>query len=79
MRHDRLKMEKKTITFKELLKDNDRFYITYNKKGGTPKHKIYDNPQDVLSFISENIYDVNLISINDVILDIDKIIKKYSK
>jgi len=69
----------KTVTFKDLLKDNDSFNITYAKKGTTPKQLKVDKVEDVLSFISDNIYEINLLSINEVILDIDKIIEKYSK
>ena len=71
--------KKKTITFDELLEDNDKFYITYARPGCTPKHTTLEKPEDVLSFISNNIYEMNLIAINDFILDIDKIIEKYSK
>ncbi len=67
----------KTITFKELLKGDTEFNITYAKKGGTPKKTTLKKPEEVLSFISENIYEINLLSINDIILDIDKIIEKF--
>ena len=69
----------KTVTFNDLLKENDNFNITYAKKGCTPKKTTLETPEEVLSFISENIYDINLLSINDVIIDLDKIIEKYTR
>ena len=73
-------MEKtKTVTFKDLLKENNTFNIAYAIKNGLPKHKTLDEPQEVLFFISKNIYEMNYLSINDVVLDIDKIIEKYSR
>jgi len=73
-------MEKtKTITFKELLKESDSFNIAYANKNGLPKYTTLNKPEEVLSFISNNIYEIVYLSINDIVLDIDKIIEKYSR
>jgi len=69
----------KTVTFKDLLRGNESFTIIYANKNGIAKHTKIDTPKEVLSFISENIYEIKFLSINDIVLDIDKIIEKYSR
>ena len=69
----------KTMTFEELLKDNKTYHVVYAKKGGMPKHLDIDDTDDLIKFINENLHIINLLSINNNFIDIDELIKKYSK
>lgn len=68
----------KTITFKDLLYNSKSFDITYviNHRS---KYITLDTANEVVSFINENVYDIEYLSINDVSIDIDKLIEKYFK
>jgi len=69
----------KTVTFKDLQGDNtNSFNLTY-AENGKAKYITLDTPDEVLSFINENVYDIDYLSINEVSIDIDKLIEKYSK
>lgn len=70
---------RKYVTFNDLLEyDNSDLHVTY-VISGRPKHKKLESPEEVLSFISENIYELDYLSINDVTIDINKLIEKYSR
>ena len=65
------------MTFEKLLIGYDRYNVTYAKKGGISKYISFEKVEEVIQFINKNIYDINLLCINDVMLDINKIIEKY--
>lgn len=69
----------KTITLKELLKESDKFYVTYATNNGIAKRTVLINPEDVLEFLNKNIYEMKMLAINDVMIDIEKLIEKYSR
>lgn len=79
MKNEVYKKMDKTITLKELLIDSDDIYVTYTKKGRTPVMETFKEPEQVIEFIKDNIYDVDMLVVNEYVLDIDKIIEKYSK
>ncbi len=75
-------MEKtNTITLNELLKQHKDYNISYNEIDviNPPKNITVKTPEEVIRFINENIYTIDLLVINDVTLDIDKIIVKFNK
>lgn len=51
------------------------FNLIYAKKGGIPKNCHFDNKKDVIDFLIENINSIDFISINDVIIDRELLIK----
>lgn len=52
----------------------DGYYLIYAKKGGMPKNKHFNSRMDFLNFFIENIENIDFMSLNDVIIDKDKLI-----
>lgn len=52
----------------------DDFNVIYAKKMGIPKTAVFDNKKDVVEFLLYNIDDIDFLSINEVIIDKNKLI-----
>ena len=65
------------MTLTELLQEFEDYNITYAEIGGMPKNFIVQSAEEVVTFISENIFDINLLLINDINIDVNRIIEKY--
>jgi hypothetical protein len=52
----------------------DDFNIVYAKKMGLPKRVVFDNKKNVIEFLLYNIDDIDFLSINEVIIDKNKLI-----
>lgn len=61
------------MNFKELKSDDNKYHVTYAKIGDKPNFIVLDNDKELLYFINENIGKMNLFTINDIIIDINKI------
>lgn len=57
------------------IEQNDGFNLIYAKSGGIPKNCYFDNKKDVIKFLMENLNNIDFISINDVIIDKELLIK----
>jgi len=68
-----------TITLDGLLESHTEYNILYAKIGKTPQYKKLQTTEEVIIFINENIFTINLLIINDKSLDINMIIKKFNK
>lgn len=53
---------------------NDGFNIVYAKNGGSPKNIFLKTRLEVTEFLINNLNNVNFISINDVVIDINKLV-----
>jgi uncharacterized protein YneR len=53
---------------------NDGFNLVYAKSGKSPKNIFFENRKDVVNFFIDNINDIEFLSINDVIIDKNKLV-----
>jgi len=51
------------------------FRLIYAKKGGIPKNKHFEKKMDVIIFLFEELNNIDFLSINDVIIDKNKLVK----
>lgn len=58
---------------------NDGFNVVYAKRMSTPKNIFFDTRLEVVTFLLENLNDIELISINDVQLDKNKLVNDNKK
>lgn len=56
------------------LEINDGFNLVYAKSGKTPKNIFLEKRKDVVKFFIDNFNDIDFISINDVIIDKNKLV-----
>jgi hypothetical protein len=54
---------------------SEGFNIIYAKKGGRPKNTFLESRRDVVEFFLENLNDIDMLSVNDVIIDTEQLIK----
>jgi hypothetical protein len=66
-----------TKTFKDLMIGYNNYNLTYARKGGSSNNVKFYTPEEVIRFLNENIYKIDILSINDTNIDVDKIIEKY--
>jgi len=55
---------------------NEGFNLIYAKSGGSPKNIFLDTRRDTIEFLFENLNNIDFISINDVIIDKNKLINE---
>lgn len=53
---------------------NDGFNLIYAKIGGMPKNEFFSNRRELVIFLIDNLDKINFISINDIIIDKNKLI-----
>ena len=53
---------------------NDGFNIVYAKNVGSPKSIFLETRLEVTEFLINNLNNINFISINDVVIDINKLV-----
>lgn len=53
---------------------NDGFNLVYAKSGGRPKNIFLETRREVVNFFIINLNDIDFISINDKIIDKDKLV-----
>lgn len=56
------------------IKINDGFNIVYAEKCGRPKAIFLNNRQEVINFFMENLTNIELLTINDIIIDKNKLV-----
>ena len=54
------------------------FNLTYAKICGSPKFAEFDTKNEVIDFLINNLYDIDLLTINDNIIDIKLFIKNLN-
>ena len=52
----------------------DGFHLVYAKKCGSPKNRFFEKRIDLVEFFIYNLNDMDLISINDINIDRDKLV-----
>jgi len=52
------------------------FRLIYAKKGGIPKNKYFEEKIDVIKFFFDELNNIDFLSINDVIIDKNKLVKE---
>lgn len=57
----------------------DGFHLVYAKKCGSPKNKFFEKRIDVIEFFSHNLNNIDFLSINDVIIDINRLVENNKK
>lgn len=55
------------------------FNLTYAKKNGTPKYTEFETRKEVIKFLLENLDNMDLLTINNMIIDINLLIKKIKE
>lgn len=63
-----------TTTLNNLYK-NGEYHIVYTKIGGSPKNKIVSDDDELLFFIENNIFNIDVLFINEVNIDVDQLKK----
>ena len=53
----------------------DGFHLVYAKKCGSPKNKFFEKRIEVIEFFAYNLNNIDFLSINDVIIDINKLVE----
>lgn len=53
---------------------NDGFNVVYAEKCGRPKAVFLNNRQEVVNFFMENLNNIELLTINDIIIDKNKLV-----
>lgn len=53
---------------------NDGFNLMYAKNGGSPHNKFFINRRELVTFFVYNLDEIDFMSINDVIIDKNKLI-----
>jgi hypothetical protein len=63
-----------------MYKLNESCYnLIYAKSGGVPKNKFFDNRILLIEFLMSNLNNIDFISLNDVIIDKNKLINDNLK
>ena len=55
------------------------FNLTYAKKNGRPKYSEFETKIEVIEFLLENIENMDLLTINNMFIDIKLLIKKINE
>jgi len=58
---------------------SEGFNLIYAKSCGSPKNKFFENRRLLVEFFMENLNNIDFISINDVIIDKNKLINDNLK
>jgi ABC-type proline/glycine betaine transport system ATPase subunit len=58
---------------------DDGFYLIYAKRCGIPQNIFFETRIEVVNFFIKNLNDIDFISINDVIIDKNKLINDNIK
>ena len=54
----------------------DGFYLLYTKHGSSPKHSWFKTKLEVTVFMIDNLNNIDLLVINDVVIDKDKLVNE---
>jgi hypothetical protein len=55
------------------------FNLTYAKRNGVPKYTEFETKKEVIEFLLENLDNMDLLTINNMIIDINLLIKKIKE
>ena len=62
-----------------MVEENKGFRVVYAKSGGRPNNCFFDTRNEVIEFIMNNFNYIDLIVINDVIIDKNKLVNDNLK
>lgn len=69
-------MDNKIVINDMNIEMNEGFNLVYAKKGGSPKNIYFSTRLEVTDFLVNNLNNINFLSINDSVININKLVNE---